>query len=148
MAKTQSKSSPFPSRWGGGFISGAQLISEIICERIAKIKKRNLFDKFWDKPEWQRTFLLQIRLANGLLKLYDVEAVLRALRGDGKNVYSLSAPWLDGIIKFEQAKLDRQKQQLNTVNTDKAEEVCTDTVPAPIQQFVAEKSKMSKLKDL
>ena len=111
MATQQTEKSPYKSFYGGGWVSAQQLLAEIICSRQARSRGKDLPDKFWSLPEWERVYLIQIRFALGLLKLYNAETILKVLRGpDGKNAYTLNAKWLDGPFKAEQARLDKQKQ--------------------------------------
>ena len=144
MANKQTAASPFKSMYGGGFISAQQLLAEIICSRQARSKGKDLPDKFWNLPEWERGYLIQIRLALGLLKLYSAETILKVLRGpDGRTAYSLNAKWLDGPFKTEKAKLEKQKQ--TETKRDKPTVAPTQTTT---EQFVGEESEMSKLRDL
>lgn len=109
MAEKQSAACPFKSNFGGGWVTPAQYLAESMCFRIARKDKRTLPLRFWKTEAWERPFLLQLRHANGLLKLYSAEAIIRALRTpEGKKVYSLGAQWLDPVIRVEQEKVDRQ----------------------------------------
>jgi hypothetical protein len=95
-----------------GKITAYQKIAEIMCERQAAQKGRQLPTRFWTVKPWDRAFKLQVNLAQGLLKLYSAAAVMRALQTDeGKRIYSLTAEWLDPLIQKEEAKEKMLEQQ-------------------------------------
>lgn len=91
----------FISKYSNGKkVSAAQYLVEFICERIAKIKKKDLHYKFWLSKEWEKEYKGQIGAANKLLKSYDIKNILHALKSDrGSKIYSLRAPHLPGIIE-------------------------------------------------
>ncbi len=116
--------------------------------RQARSKKLTLPMFFWNIEKWKRQFLLQIRQANSLLKLYSYQAILRALRTyEGKKVFSLGAPFLDPLIKAEQEKLDRDKQRIVETPAPPVEHVHTEP-QAPRPAFVPKQNALSKLKEL
>lgn len=115
MPEQRSEKSCFASRFGGGWLAAGQYLAESMVDRMARKEGETLPLKFWELPRWKRVFLLQLRSANELLKSYSVEAIIRALRTtEGKKVYSLGAPWLDGLIAGEQARLERQAEALKS----------------------------------
>lgn len=86
-----------------------------MCERQARKKNVDLFNKFWTNIEWKRIFLLQKRFADGLLKVYSIKAIIKALQTKvGSNIYSLSAKWLDNLIQIEEKRLETQSKQVPT----------------------------------
>lgn len=102
MSKKRTDKSRYPSRYSPrGFVTAAQYITELICERKAAREKKELPIKFWDLKEWNKFYRYQIMLANKMLKEYKEVAIIRALRDDYrcKNTYSLRSPFLGGIIK-------------------------------------------------
>lgn len=121
-----------------------------MCDRVARKNKAHLPDKFWQTPRWKRTFLLQLRLANSLLKIYSYDSIVAALRSrDGRRVYSLGANWLDDLIRAEQEKVDRAKRlqearpqepEPRTTASGKHEE--------PRKAFAATPSLLNKLRGL
>ena len=142
----------WPSRFGGGFLADAQYLAENMCDRKARKQGTTLGFKFWDKsnPVWQREFLLQARHATSLLKLYSVEAIVRALRAPkGKTVYSLAAKWLDPLIKEEQIKLDvaRSKQE-SRLSQQPEPDTSPMVIEAPRPVFAPKESALSKLRRL
>jgi hypothetical protein len=95
MAKTHTKRSPYPSRFGGPdcWVSVAQYVTEYVCELKAKREKKDLPTRFWDLPDWKKYFRFQIVLANRLLKEFSPDDLVRALKdGRAKYVYSLNHP--------------------------------------------------------
>ena len=97
----------YKSRYTDKDITIAQYLAEKMCERQAKKKKSELPWQFWNTTEWKRSFFLQLRAANGLLKTYKEEAITKALTLT-PYVYSLNAPVLDSVIKTQEEKLERQ----------------------------------------
>jgi hypothetical protein len=108
LSKTQTDKSRYASRYAPGtFVTAAQWLAEWACEREAAAAGKELSRHFWKDPVWEKKYLRQLRAAQGLLKLYSPRAVGNALRGkEGKRVRSLGAPWLDDLVRAEQAKLD------------------------------------------
>jgi hypothetical protein len=110
MAAKETEHSRYKSKFGGGFITAAQFLAEMMCERVEGRKGKHLRWKFWDLPAWKKRYLAQVLQAQRLLKEYDASAIFRALRTrEGKVVYSLSAKFLLPMIVAEQDKLDLQK---------------------------------------
>lgn len=87
------------SAYGGGWVGDAQYLAEGMCRRLARKEKRELPLRFWDGADWKKFFLMQLRIANGLLKVHSVDAILFGLRHPkGKNAYSLNAKWLPELF--------------------------------------------------
>ncbi len=148
MAAERSEGRPYHSRFAGGYLAGGQWLAEGMCDRQARKNKTQLPERFWKSPRWEREFLMQVRHANSLLKTYSVAAIVRALRTpEGKKVYSLSAPWLDPIIRDEQAKLDREAAA--AAPPEAPPEPATEVVDGkPRPTFVRKKSTLSKLREI
>lgn len=115
MAINRSPKSPFKSAYAersSPWVSAAQYLAEEMCVRCAHRQGKTLVARFWQKPEWKKLFLMQVRFANGLLKIYSVKAILLALRSTvGKKVYSLGAKWFDDTIKAFERKLKNMKKE-------------------------------------
>ena len=139
MAKNRSDSSKYESRHGGGWITSAQFLAEVMCERYAKKNGEELVYKFWNVDFWKKEFFKQLAFAKKLLLVYEPHIISRALRSkEGKSVFSLGAPWLKKIIELEQRKF-------KSADTSKV----IDTTELPIRKpFQSFKSLMKKLKDL
>lgn len=125
-------------------ITAAQYITEFICENKARKDGKDLPLHFWQIPVWAKFFKLQILGANGLLKIYDAEAIVLALKTpQGRSIFSLRAPWLDQIIKEQQAILDARKVKL--AEAKPVERASTTSVP---RQNKPKANIISRLKDL
>ena len=71
----------YPSRYSNEkFVSAAQYITEMICEKKAKIDKEDLHHRFWTNKKWSSFFRNQIATANKLVSKYGEKAVIRALK--------------------------------------------------------------------
>jgi hypothetical protein len=146
MAQNRSEASRYKSNYGGDYVSPAQFIAEVMCERLAKKEKTSLPMQFWNTPKWKRTFMMQILAANGILKLYSPKAILSALR-KAYNVYSLRAGWLQPLIQEEQAKIDNEASKINDEPlTPSPAQI--NTTEKPRESFTNQKSKLSKLRGL
>lgn len=106
----------FPSKYSNGKeVTAAQYLAELICERLAKKKKKDLHYRFWLSPEWEKEYKGQIAAANKLLSKFDIKHIIAALSTyHGQKIYSLRAPHLVDIITTES-----KKSQPSTVNTPK-----------------------------
>lgn len=80
MAENKSESSKYQSEYGGGFITSAQYITELVCRNIAKKKKLELPDLFWTNPEWTKAYQWQIICVNKALKAYHPSVLIAALK--------------------------------------------------------------------
>ena len=84
----------------GKYVTAAQFITEIICERIAKKEKKDLHYRFWISKEWEKQYKGQIGTAYKLLKKYDAKDIIDALLSkNGTKIYSLRAPHFCDIIE-------------------------------------------------
>jgi hypothetical protein len=96
----------YPSKYSNGkSVSGAQYITEIVCENKAKREKRDLHFRFWTEPYWEKFFRNQIASANILIKTYDPIDIAKALKTiSGQKIFSLRAPHLKQMIETEELK--------------------------------------------
>lgn len=101
----------FTSKYGADRdITAAQKLAETVIERQALVNKVKLPNKFWELREWKPKFLLQLRLANSLLKMYSYECLNNVLMSKAAlKTFSLKAPWLDALFEGEQKRLDSLK---------------------------------------
>lgn len=146
MAKNRSDSSKWESSYAPPgtiiYVSASQLLAERMCARQAKKAKQYLPPKFWNDTTWKKPFLLQLKHANDLLKLYPIGVILEAFKDYRLNkVFSLGlksviAPVCDEIQK----KLALQPESSSAI-------VATDTNQKPRPQ-IGQKNLISKLKDL
>lgn len=143
MAKKRTDKSKYQSPSTGDYCTAAQYITEILITRQAAKKGKKLPHKFWNVQPWKTQFRKQIFWVNGLLKTYSAEAVVAALNSkDGKYIYSTAFPKLDYLIELEQAKIDKLKEDVKTVEINRASE---DSSP---RQSFGKKTQLSKLREL
>lgn len=111
MAKNRTEKSNFQSNYGGEWCTAAHYLVEIICEKIAKKDGNSLPNKFWNVDKWKKTYRHQIIAANGLLKMYDAKAIMKAIRHPkAKTVYSYGAHFiLVPLIEIEQEQINQLK---------------------------------------
>lgn len=159
MAETQSDSSKHQSMYGGGFITSAQYICEIMFEKIAKKRKKKLNNLFWQDPYWKKTYQWQIIAANRLLKTYSPSVIIKVLKDNNVsyNIISLGAiKSIEPILQKEQNEYNElQKSFVEKINQDETlkeinenPEKFTDAAP---QKAFSDKKKsniLNKLKGL
>lgn len=98
----------------GKNVSAAQYITELICENKARQEKKDLHFKFWTNKEWAAYYRNQIATANKLVKKYNEQAIIRALKNKkAEKIYSLRAPHLIAIIEHESEILDQENKILS-----------------------------------
>jgi ribosomal protein S25 len=109
----------YTSKYSNGkLVSAAQYITEIICEKKARLEKKDLHFRFWTNKQWATFYKNQIASANALLKNYSETAVIRALTSQkSSKIYSLRAPSLINTIKEQQKLWESEKEkEVKTVN--------------------------------
>lgn len=133
----------YPSKYSNGkLVSAAQYITELICEKKAKLNGQDLHHRFWVSKKWSLYYRNQIGSANKLLNKYSETAIIRALNtNEAAKIYSLRAPHLISIIEQQQILLDSQNQSLS-IEFDRKENKTFKT------NTNKTKSILSKLKDL
>ena len=134
----------YPSKYSNGkLVSAAQYITEIICEKRAKMNKQDLHYRFWVNKEWSKFYRDQIASANKLLKKYSDTAILRGLSNPkASKIYSLRAPFLIPIIEDEEQKAQSQNTKLSLELSRPDEVVFGHTILKKSTNII------SKLKDL
>lgn len=132
----------YPSRYSNGkLVSGAQYITELICENKAKQDKTDLHYRFWVTPKWSKYYRNQIASAHKLLKKYDAKAVIKALKDPKSiNIYSLRAPHLVAIIEQYQLQIESENTELKSI-IDRSED-------KKYRKDSIQKNVISKLKEL
>jgi len=149
MPDQRSDKSPFESRFGGGWVSAGQFLAEGMVAKQARTKKVDLPQKFWSKDPWKRDFMLQLRYANSLLKLYSANAIIRVLRSPaGKKAFSLGAKWLDPLFAAEHEKLEREAARRQETPVEPVPETKAVTNEKPREGFIGKPSTMQKLRNL
>lgn len=109
MSKKYTDNSRYKSQYGGGWITDAQYLAEIMCERQANRRDEGLCIKFWNTNSWKKQFQLQVLTAHIWLKKYSGRAVVSAVKSkSGSRVFSLTARnLLKPLIEKEQNLLDK-----------------------------------------
>lgn len=133
----------YPSKYSNGkTVSGAQYITEIICENKARIEKKDLHFRFWTNKEWSKFYRDQIATAIKLAKKYPEQAIINALHNPkASRIFSLRAPHLIPIIEKEQEILASKNTTLSK-SYDRSED------KKFVKQQKNNKSLISKLKEL
>lgn len=125
----------------GKEVTPAQFITEMICERKAKMDDNDLHFRFWTTDKWNKYFRNQIPTANKLVKQFSPRAIINALNTKGGlRIFSLRAPHLKTIIEEEEKKLAAQNTEM-TKDIDRTQK----------QTFAKHKTKdniISKLREL
>jgi hypothetical protein len=153
VAKERSEASPYPSKYApGAWVSAAQRLAELMCERQALSKKQALPLRFWQLPHWEAEYRKQLRFANALFKLFRPAAVGVALRTPrGRKVYSLGATWFDDAVRAADERLAREEAALREIQeAARANPPPPAAGPAPQTRpaFTGGKSTANKLKGL
>lgn len=133
----------YPSRYSNDkFVSAAQYVTEMICEKKAKMDKQDLHHKFWTNKKWSAFFRNQIATANKLIQKYGEKPVIRALNNPKtERIYSLRAPHLIPIIEQE-AKLVENENSTLTKNLERKEDA-SHRKPINLKKNI-----LSKLEDI
>lgn len=149
MAKQESENSRYESKFGGGFVSPAQFIAEIMCSRMAKKDGYDLPMQFWKLPAWKKNFMSQVLAANATLKLYSVKAILTALR-KVPNAYSLRARWLVDVMEKEQIQYETVEAKIEAKIKEEVVPAPSPAKPpeAPRPSFTPKKTTLGKLRKL
>ena len=142
MAHERTPLSRYKSPSTGEYCTGAQYISEMMCQRMAENNNEgSLAYKFWNTKKWQKTYQLQIIVANRLTDKYDERAIIAALKSkEGKKIYSLRFPNIEELIEGHESLID--KGEGKTISTE------PNSSEAKPRKPFGEKSKIQKLRDL
>lgn len=113
--------SRYESKYSNGKpVTGAQYITEVVCENKARIENKDLHYRFWVEPYWEKYYKNQIASAYKLIKKYDPVCIAKALsKGSGRKIFSLRANHLIPLIEKEQSKLDEAKKTQTITNVKK-----------------------------
>jgi len=115
----------YPSKYSNNkFVSAAQYITEIICEKKAIKDKEDLHYRFWINKKWSSFYRNQIATANELVKKYDDQAIILALNSkECKNIYSLRAPFLKVALEKQQKILEEKNKTLKNVEFERKDNI-------------------------
>lgn len=145
MPEKRSEKSRFQSRFGGGFVSDSQYITEILCIIIASQEKKDLFDHFWRHSPWDKIFRTQVTAAGKLLQKWDIGVVVAALKDYRCNkIKSFRAAWLlEPILKEKQREILVKQEVAETIEVEKSP---TDQLPR--RPSSTKQSLLSKLRGI
>lgn len=101
-------------------VTPAQYISELVCKNRATNLKMELPTQFWEAPEWLNYYKVQLLICYKYLKRYDAEVLIKVVRN--KNIWALTASWINNEFAAEQLKVSNQV--IEQVNHDRV----TDSV--------------------
>lgn len=135
----------YKSRYTDKLVTIPQYLAEQMCERIARKNKEELVYQFWNTTKWKRTFLYQLQIANGLLKIYSSEAIINVLKNN-PTAFSLNAKFLDPLFAAEQERLDRLEKAEEKIEIPPTPVV--DTTQKVRPTFQEGKSTLGKLRGL
>lgn len=117
----------YPSRYKPGTdITVGQWLGEVMCERLALSKNKELPRAFWLKSKaenkdyayWYNHLKLQTIKAFTLIKKFGEEKVLDVVKHN-KKIYSLSPKWVEILVsESKAAPLDRPQTMHDAVDTD------------------------------
>lgn len=103
-------------------------LAELVLVREAQKHGETLPPKFWQLDAWKKKYKLQIIASHSLLKLFDMQDILDALRSPKANwIYSLSYRGLPDIINTfvksrEKARVVRQDMKNVELDIDNSQE--------------------------
>lgn len=122
-------------------VSAAQYIVELICEKKAKLDKKDLHYRFWLTKEWASFYKNQIATAHKLVKKYNPVAIVKALQDNQTaKTYSLRAPFLKSIIEQHEKILDSQNKEFSQYIDRSEQKTYKTNIPS--------KNILSKLEDI
>lgn len=107
--------------------------------------------KFWNDPQYERDFKLQLRLAMGLLNKFSFDAILNVLRSkDGKWPTSFAVKSLLPLFEREQVRLADQQRIADAAALPPASpEPLPPPTPLPtFRKPTSNKSSLDKLEGL
>lgn len=130
MPENRTEKSRFTSRYGGGFISEAQYITECLCFLIARQEKKQLCERFWQYAPWDHIFRNQIPAANALLAEYPASVIIAMLRD--KRCWKLKS--LRARSLFNHILREKMNEYTVKENAPKALMEKTETVQASRQR--------------
>ena len=146
-ADHQTEKSKYPSAYSPeAWVTGAQYICELICEKKAAVEGTTLPIRFWRLPEWEKFFKSQVRLVNQMTKKYSVRAVIATLKESGK-WWSLRTPIMQGNIQRHHKRI-RAEDKFNAEKIRQQKTVNRSTIESKPRQRVTRKTNLSVLYDI
>jgi len=118
MTKKKEHKDIFQSNYGGGNVTAAQYIIELICAKKAGMAKQILSYKFWTDTEWGMFYKRWLKPVHKLLRQYDAMAIINALNDKHSGMkWSLHTEFMIGLIKEHSKKLKSTQRELK-INPD------------------------------
>ena len=146
MAKQRTDDSRYPSRFSpGGFVTSAQYIIEFVCEKKARMDKKDLPAKFWELKEWSAFYKSQLRATHKLLKTYEPAAIIAVLKKG--RIWSLRAAWVEPLIATEQDILNKKREAAKRLEEQKPKPDNTVIIDSKAERPVFKRSKLLSLDD-
>lgn len=114
MPDNRSPVSKYLSKFGlSRWVTAAQYLAEVMCERRAKAEKKALPLQFWKTPPWDAVYRQQVAAVSRLFSRLDPKgagtaatAVSRFLRSQrGKTAYSMAGAWVVPFVEAEHKKV-------------------------------------------
>lgn len=132
----------YASRYTDKMVTPANHIVEILMERKANKDGKKLVREFWNKPEYKKTYNLNLIQVSAALNAYSEKAILNALQRETW-AWSLGPKVKQTIIE-EEAKLKRAESQ-KTVSQAEVVKHATSEVELPVNRPSFNKSKLGNL---
>ena len=144
MPEQQTTKSRYKSRYSPDvYVTAAQYIIELVCEKKAKFDKTELPIKFWNLPAWRTFFVKNLRRVHKLLKEFDEKAIINALKLPCfANSYSIFTDRFVDLVKQEQGKLDQVEPPTQTT------EINRDTIDSKPRPQKIRPNLLTKLDDI
>lgn len=93
----------FDSKYSDCKINTAKFLVEMICEHRANKNKEILTKKFWQHPQWKKTYVVQIQMAYNLLNIYDEALLVKLVRQ--YKILTLNSKFLESKLEEESTKI-------------------------------------------
>jgi len=145
MSSKQTSKSRYKSRYSpDAYVTAAQYIIELVCEKKAKFDSTELPIKFWNLPAWRTFFTKNLRRVHKLLREFDEKAVINALNLKCfGNSYSIFTERFLDLVTQEQGKIDQL-----VVQQVSPQEINRNTVDSKPRPHKIKPNLLTKLDDI
>ena len=145
MPEQQTPKSRYKSRYSPDvYVTTAQYIIELVCEKKAKFDRTELPIKFWNLPAWRTFFIKNLRKVHKLLREFDERAIINALNLKCfGNSYSIFTERFLDLVKQEQGKIDQLVGQ-----PVKQQEINRNTIDSKPRPYKSKPNLLTKLDDI
>jgi len=146
MGKRQTEKCPYPSKYAPDtYVTPAQYLNELVCEKKAAYDKTTLPIRFWNLPEWKLYFMKNLRQINKMLEFFDVQVIANALKSPSFfNRYSIFSEHFGKILQVEQIRYDN----LQAKKTDQQTEINRGTIHSRPRERMQKPNLFDKLDEL